>query len=98
MTSPREYLVAVGAAGTLGRFIAMPSLRVQRSDEVIVKTDRGLERGAVLRPVESDQVILPYRPPPGELVRHFTLADRHHFASLAVEQSTILCEARRPAD
>jgi hypothetical protein len=97
LTTPREYLVAIGAAGILGRFVARPSVQVVRGDEVVVKTDRGLERGIVLRQVDADEGQLAYRPPPGELLRPLGSADRRRLEDLTLELNDLFDQARQVA-
>jgi hypothetical protein len=45
-----EYLVTYGFLGDLGRFRAARPLRCRRGDRVVVRTERGVEIGQVLRP------------------------------------------------
>src|SRR5947207_12260370 len=97
MLSPREYLVAIGAAGALGRCVATPKHAFGRDDAVVVKTDRGLERGRILRLIEPGGIALPYQPPPGELIRAWGADDETRLASLSGDLASLLETARTAA-
>lgn len=97
MQAPREYLVAVGRAASLGRFVALPPLELHRDDPVVVRTDRGLEVGRLLRAVSAGEGVLPYRPPPGEITRVVAPADRRLLEELDAAARDLANEARQLA-
>jgi cell fate regulator YaaT (PSP1 superfamily) len=76
--SQRDYLVSYGASGDFGRFRAAAPLACVRGDRVVVKSERGLELGAVLCPARERHESLPA----GELLRLADAVDE----SLATER------------
>src|SRR4051812_46432150 len=50
MSSHDDYLVSYGLTGQLGRFHADQPLALRRGDRVVIRSERGLELGSILRP------------------------------------------------
>ena len=48
-----EYLVSFGLAGDFGRFRAAAPLSLRRGSRVVIRGERGLELGSVLRPASA---------------------------------------------
>lgn len=65
-----EYLVSYGLAGTLGRFVAeLPDEVFERGAMVEVLSDRGKEKGRVLRTVKGALLPVTLRHIPGKILR-----------------------------
>lgn len=79
---PRQYLVSQGASGGFGRFQAAPPLVYQRGDEVVVRSQRGVELGQVLWEITAPQCELLKRIPLGEILRTATEEDLAHSTKL----------------
>ena len=67
-----EYLISHGSAGAFGRFRSEEPLDCVRGDSVVVRTERGLERGVVLCAATSRHARLLDDAPVGELLRRAT--------------------------
>jgi cell fate regulator YaaT (PSP1 superfamily) len=77
-----KYIVRHGAMRFLGEFAAGPELPVRRLDQVIVKTERGLEHGEVLCPSTPQAVAYLTEPTSGHVVRLQTAEDRERIEHL----------------
>jgi len=68
----RLHWVRVGAAGTIGGYVAAEPVRFSRGQRVVVRSPRGLELGEVLQ-AASDQA--PVRDAHGQILRAMTTDD-----------------------
>ena len=66
-----NHLVQVGILGSIGRFRAVDRRRRPRGVQVVCRTERGLEVGTVLKPLDQDLAEVD-----GELLRRVTPDDR----------------------
>jgi hypothetical protein len=64
-----EYLVGFGLTGDFGRFRAAGPLSLRRGSRVVIRSERGLELGQVLRPASDRAARLMAGTAPGELLR-----------------------------
>src|SRR5947209_1728611 len=64
-----EYLVGFGLSGDFGRFRTAEPLSLRRGSRVVVRSERGLELGSVLRPASERAARLMADSAVGELVR-----------------------------
>jgi cell fate regulator YaaT (PSP1 superfamily) len=71
-----ELIVRHGAMRLLGSFETSPEAVFRRSDDVVVRTDRGLEVGEVLCEASPRAVEFLADPTRGRIVRHLTDEDR----------------------
>jgi PSP1-like protein len=92
-----EYIITYGVAGYFDRFTAAEGASYERSDRVIIRSNRGVELGSVLcEATRGLQQFLNHRPP-GELLRLATAEDDAALAGLQVESQKAFAEARRLA-
>ena len=52
----RPHLVKIGMFATVGRFESADFVAYSRDERVVCRTDRGLEIGEVLRPIDDEQL------------------------------------------
>jgi hypothetical protein len=94
-----HYLVRYGVAGFLGCFqVADPSRspelqHLERGTRVLVRSERGLEIGEVLRPMDRDFPLPAVPIVPGELVRRADAADAERLAARTAAGQEVLVEA-----
>lgn len=94
-----HFLVRYGVAGFLGRFQiadlagATEGCIIPRGARVLIRSERGLEIGEVLRAVDSDFVLPAVPVVPGELIRLATPADNDRQAAVAATCHGALVEA-----
>src|SRR5881227_910602 len=91
---PLAYLVSYGAAGTLAWFLPASLHGYRRGDRALVRSDRGLEAGTVLRADPRPPFVLDV----GQLVRPLASDDEARFASLKSRADEGFAFARRLAD
>ena len=66
-----SHLIRVGAFGSIGQFVSVDASVYRRETRVICRTDRGLEVGQVLAPLQEQLAALP----DGTLLRKMTESD-----------------------
>jgi hypothetical protein len=71
-----EYLIVHGLSGDFGRFRAAAPLDLPRGAEVVVRSDRGLEMGRVLRPATPRHAVYLPNTTVGALLREAGPEDR----------------------
>jgi hypothetical protein len=86
-----EYLVEFGLTGDFGRFRASSALYLRRGSQVVIRSERGLELGQVLRPVSERVVRLLPSTAVGELLRRAGPDDESQSERMA-RQSALLLE------
>src|SRR4051812_8376905 len=64
-----EYLVGFGLSGDFGRFRAGDALSLRRGCRVVIRSERGLELGSVLRPASDRAARFLGQTEVGELLR-----------------------------
>ncbi len=89
------YIVRHGAMRSLGEFEAGEGMTYARGQQVVVRTDRGLETGEVLTEATPRAVQLIAEPTRGQLVRVLTAEDRDQCARLAEGERTEFESCRR---
>src|SRR5437762_189640 len=83
-----EYLVSFGLAGDFGRFRTAEPLSLRRGSRVVIRGDRGLELGQVLRPATERHGRFMPDLAAGELLRPASPADEEQ--SLQMQQRAAL--------
>ena len=83
-----RYIVRFGNTRNLGEFVAKGRDNYARSEEVVVRSDRGLEIGTVLCPAsERTKEYLGTRDAPGQIVRSLTDEDQLQRTELHRQES-----------
>jgi cell fate regulator YaaT (PSP1 superfamily) len=82
-----KYIARHGSMRYLGEFAAEEGASYARSQQVIVRSDRGLEVGEILGDATPRAVELIAEPTHGQIVRLMTPADHHEAARLRQSES-----------
>lgn len=86
----RQFLVRVGALGSIRPFVSGSAEDYSRRDRVLCRTERGLEVGEILAPVDN-----PTGEPAGTLVRAVTPDDDAHLARLQLRSDAAFRSCRQ---
>ncbi|MEZ6059748.1 MAG: regulatory iron-sulfur-containing complex subunit RicT [Planctomycetaceae bacterium] len=93
---PAKFVVRYGAMRHLGEFAAKRNQPIRRGDEVIVKTDRGVEWGTVLRDADArTREYLGSGARSGRILRMASDEDRRSLEEVADREKTSFREAQR---
>jgi cell fate regulator YaaT (PSP1 superfamily) len=87
-THNNSYLVRHGVMRFLGEFTAGPNVTAARGDTVVVRTERGIEAGALLCPSTPKAVATIPEPTRGELLRVATHTDHEKLRQIQATRSS----------
>lgn len=90
-----EYLVSHGLSGTIGRYRAAEALTLPRGTAVVVRSERGLELGEVVRPASPRHAGLSATV--GQLVRRVGADDEAQAQAMAARAAQVLLRAEELA-
>ncbi len=90
-----EYLVGFGLAGDFGRFLASAPLLLRRGARVVVRSERGLELGQVLRPAGERHSRLLGGVVAGELLRQAGPEDEEMARRMAERAALLLARGEQ---
>ncbi len=90
----REYLVSHGSAGDFGRFRAVDELPHCRGERVVLRTQRGVEIGAVLCAATSAHARMLDETFVGELLRAASEEDERIVAGVRAREQRLFEDAR----
>lgn len=94
-TEPRKFVVRYGSMRLLGEFASKRQDTVQRGDDVIVRSDRGVEFGMVLCEAnESTKDNLGENARTGRILRLASDEDRRSLAEVADREKSFLVQAQ----
>jgi cell fate regulator YaaT (PSP1 superfamily) len=85
--SPGRYIVRHGVMRFFGDFTCPVGLTLARREEVVIKTERGIELGEVLAPSTPETVAFLSEPVNGEIVRAMTPEDKIKAKQIAESRS-----------
>ena len=94
-TGAPSYLVRHGAMRFLGVYDASPRSAIRRGDVAILRTERGLEIGHILRPATPEAVAAIPEPTRGEILRVATNEDRAKIAAIEAARDADLAAATK---
>lgn len=80
--SDQDYLVSYGCLGDFGRFRPLEPFAYQRGDQVVVRSQQGVELGVVLCPATAGHAQLLPHIFVGQLLRRVTPDDQYQAAAL----------------
>jgi cell fate regulator YaaT (PSP1 superfamily) len=85
-----EYLIGFGLAGDFGRFRSPAALELRRGQRVVVRSERGVEMGQVLRPAGERHARWMPNTSVGTLLRPATSDDEEQTRRLAARAGDLL--------
>ena len=89
-----EYIIGYGLAGDFGRFRAAAPLALERGARAVVRSERGVEIGQVLRPAAPRHAAYLPNTTVGQLLRPVQPEDEAHARRLFQRAGEVLRAAR----
>ncbi len=87
-----EYILGYGLAGDFGRFRSAAPLSLARGERAVIRTDRGLEMGQVLRPARPRHATFLPNTTVGQLLRPTSPEDEDRAEKMGARADEILAE------
>jgi hypothetical protein len=85
-----EYILGYGLAGDFGRFRSAAPLGLSRGERAVIRTDRGVEIGQVLRPARPRHAVFLPNTTVGQLLRPVNPNDEEREARMTVRAGELL--------
>jgi cell fate regulator YaaT (PSP1 superfamily) len=87
-----EYILGYGLAGDFGRFRSAAPLSLARGERAVIRTERGLEIGQVLRPARPRHAVFLPNTTVGQLLRPVNPEDEELARQMGARADEILAE------